>query len=196
MKIVKNKLAEAVAITLEQDSYLTNRLQGMNRDKVIQLLKRLGRSDSYGQPEEPEANQAPRDNKLNDPGAAPLNRDDKMTINDVNTVLNQIRNTGGLSFEDMGNEMLNKVRDSVRKTISVLATRPGVSPTDKTKDKKNITLIGDRILKNLEVAFEDLFEPKSLVSMQEVLKVIAETETKLLREQKALVIEIKGSEKF
>jgi len=183
-------------------------LAGLNREKVAQLLRRLrggdeeipvGDEDIVGSEDLPggdgpndalPADGADDDNVVDDVDIIDSGKD--LSRGDVMVVLNQLRNTGGLSFEDLGNEILNQVRDAIKKTIDTLSARRGVLSRDKEQDKENIEEVGGRILKRLELAFEKLFEPQGLVNLQEVLKVIKNEERKLLNEGKKLTITIRG----
>jgi|GEM_PF-4153487 len=166
-------------------------LDGVNRSKIAQLLKRLGKSEQP--PPIPDdampADGADDDNVVDDVDVIDSGND--LSMGQIMVVLNQLRNTGGLSFEDLGNDLLNQVRDSIKKTITTLAKRPGVRSSDIAQDKQNIEEVGGRILKRLEVAFEKLFQPRALVNLQEVLQVIESEEHKVLKEHKKLIIRIK-----
>ena len=186
-------------------------LGGLNRDKIVQLLKRMsgqdneqeiGDEDIVGSEDLPgvpggdgpndamPADGADDDNVVDDVDIIDSGND--LSHGDIMVVMNQLRNTGGLSFEDLGNETLNRVRDAIGKTIDTLGSRQGASSKDKAQDAENIKEVGGRILKRLELAFEKLFNPRTLVDLQEVLKVVKNEERKALNENKRLVITIKG----
>lgn len=184
-------------------------LQGLNRSKVVQLLKRLagpgqeipvddedivGSEDLPGGdgPDDAMPADGTDDDAVTVDDADVIDSGKDLSMGDVMTVLNQLRNTGGLSFEDMGNEMLDDVRDAMRKTIDILSKRPGIMSKDRQTDKENIEEVGNRILKRLEVAFEKLFQPRALVDLQEVLKTIKMVERQILNEGKSLKITIRG----
>lgn len=212
--IGKKRIEETKSLMESWNSHLIEQgggLQGLNRTKVAQLLKRLaggdvpseyevGDEDIIGSEDLPGGdgpNDAmPADGKDDDAvvdDVDSIGDEDKLSMGDVMVVLNQLRNTGGLSFENMGNKMLDQVRDAVQKTVSVLEKRPGVSSLDKESDKKNITTVGNRILNRLEAAFEKLFEPKTLLNIQEVLDCIKKEEKRILSESRnKLTITIRG----
>lgn len=173
-------------------------LAGLNREKIVQLLKRLGGNDGSqdlpggdGQDDAMPADGAD-DDAIEVDNADIVDSEEELSLNNIMVVLNQLRNTGGLSFEDMGNEMLNTVRDAVKRTIGTLGNRGGVNSRDKEQDKKNIEEVGNRIIQKLETVFEKLFQPQTLMSLQEVLKVIKEEEGKQLNESKGFTIVIRS----
>lgn len=202
MKKENKNIVETRDFTNKWNSHIIEQggsVAGLNRAKVVQLLKRLmgtedkEEDDIFGTPtpvsDENDPNDAmPADGRDDDAGdvttSASNSSEEQLSLADVNTVLNQLRNTGGLSFEDIGNSVLSDVRNAIKKTIDTLASRSGVLSSDKEKDKKYIKLVGKRILNRLETAFENLFEPKQLVGIQEVLKTIEMVEKQALNESK------------
>lgn len=102
-----------------------------------------------------------------------------LSLGQVNQVLNQIRNVGGTSFEDIGNDTLKQVNDAIKATVKRLSVRPG---SKELENIENVKDVGKRIMTRLKSSFEGLFDARTLVDLQEVLKVIKETETSILKE--------------